>query len=334
MFESARLKLTGWYLLIILTITILFSSAFYQASTQEIQRLINRIEIDRQLEEVGAIAPMPRGRNMPTVEELKELKARALFSLFILNGIILVFAGGASYFLAGRTLRPIKLMMDEQNIFISNASHELRTPIATLRAEMEAKLLEKHIDDKNARALIQSNLEELSTLQEVTNSLLRITQVHALNEKKIRQEIPLQQLLNDAEKKVAALAKQKKIKIKTDTTSARVIVNPQEITECFVIILDNAIKYSDQKSMITLTTKLDGKCVLVSIADTGAGIPEKDIPHIFTRFYRADVSRSQTNGYGLGLSIAHAIISSHKGSITVSSVEGTGSTFTIRLPIS
>lgn len=333
MFESARLKLTAWYLLIIFTISVVFSSAFYHVSTREVQRLINRLEVGKQLEETGAIPPLPRGRNMPTIEELQELKARALFTLFIINGAILVCAGGASYFLAGRTLHPIKMMVDEQNIFISNASHELRTPLATLRAEMESNLLEKHITNKQARALITSNLEEVNTLQGLTNSLLKITQAHTRTEKPTCGNIPLQEIIKQAEKKVITLAKQKNIVIKKKTISAEVCVNAQELIECFVILMDNAIKYSEPNTTITIESSVAGKTVTTHITDEGMGISQKDMPHIFTRFYRADTSRSQIEGYGLGLSIAHDTLIRYKGNITVHSKEGSGSTFSIRLPL-
>jgi signal transduction histidine kinase len=112
----------------------------------------------------------------PTLEELVELKQRSFYTLLYVNAFIFIAAGGAGYFLAGRTLKPIKKMVDEQNEFIANASHEFRTPLATLQAEMEAALLEKNLSSSETRSLINSNLEELHSLQSLTNNLLRLTQ--------------------------------------------------------------------------------------------------------------------------------------------------------------
>lgn len=333
MFQTTRLKLTAWYLIIIMLISVLFSIAFYQSSTRELQRIITRIQFDRQLDE----PPLPmRGptllfRNAPSVEELQALQQRSLATLVIINGFILVFAGGAGYFLAGRTLQPIKKMMDEQNDFISNASHELRTPLATLRAEMEGKLLEKHITDDSARKLISSNLEEVSTLQDLTNNLLQLTQVYTLRSKHDLQNTSLTDVVTAAHKKISILAKQKHITVTLDISDAIISAYPLELTAAFVIILDNAIKYSPPRSRVSVVSEKKRGFVSVSVSDQGMGISTTDQVHIFERFYRAEKSRSH-DGFGLGLSIAKQIIDRHSGSITMTSQVSQGSTFTITLP--
>lgn len=335
MFQSARLQLTAWYLLIIMLISVFFSIAFYQSSTRELQRIITRIQLDRQLQEVPAQmrGPTMLFRSAPSLEELQALQRRSLITLIIINGCILVFAGGAGYFLAGRTLKPIKKMMEEQNDFISNASHELRTPLSTLRAEMEGKLLEKHISDAKARLLITSNLEEVSTLQDLTNNLLQLTQVASLHHSSDLQDVSLTDIITTAHKKIAVLAKQKRITISLQVSDAIIRAYPAELTEAFVIIIDNAIKYSPAKTTITVISEKQNDSVSVAISDQGIGIAQKDQEHIFERFYRAEKSRSH-DGFGLGLSIAKQIIDRHNGSITLTSRVNHGSTFTISLPLS
>ncbi len=335
MFESARIKITIWYLLIIMLISGLFSVAFYHTSTRELQRFIVRIKIDQQLQESGTsfTLPLPRPRNLPSIEELEALQSRSLVTLILVNGVILVLAGGAGYFLAGRTLKPIKTMMDEQNDFISNASHELRTPLATLRTEMEGSLLEKHISDEKARKLIKSNLEEVGSLQALSNNLLQLTQVHSLNGHKPFAEVSVFEAIATAHKKVSSLAKQKNLTISIDATDNIVEGDASEIIEALVTILDNAIKYSNHNKAITIVTERNDQQVSIIIADQGIGISQKDLPHIFERFYRADKSRSQADGFGLGLSIAKKIIEQHKGTITVASKVHKGTAFTITLPL-
>lgn len=160
MFESARLKLTAWYLLIIMLISMLFSAAIYNIATREIQFVIHRMQYEQYRQQKEGFP----GRSGPqiqfTIEELEAVKDRLKYQLFFINAVIFFTAGGAGYFLAGRTLRPIKSMIDEQNQFISSASHELRTPIATMRAEMEGSLLEKNIADKDARKLINTGVTQ------------------------------------------------------------------------------------------------------------------------------------------------------------------------------
>jgi two-component system sensor histidine kinase CiaH len=334
-FHSARLRLTAWYLLIIMVISILFSVAFFNTATNELERVINRIQFREQHphEKIPNRPPPSEGHTPPTLEDLQESKNRLVLILVIINGAIFVFAGGAGYFLAGRTLLPIKLMMDEQNQFITSSSHELRTPIATMRAEMEGSLLEKHISDKQARELIMSNLEELGGIQELTNNLLKLAQIHNTDTAKQREDFTLTDLIQIAEKKVLSLAKKRQITISTNVKEAIVTGDKSRLAEVFVILLDNAIKYSPEKTTVHITSETVRNHAKISISDQGIGIDEKDLPHIFNRFYRADQSRSQTEGFGLGLSIAQTIVETHGGSIQVKSKIQHGTTFIVTLPI-
>jgi signal transduction histidine kinase len=332
MFESARLKLTAWYLLIIMLISGFFSMAFYQAATQEIQIIMRKIEHEQHKQQYGH-PDYPRRYSLPpfSLEDLQAVKDRIKFNLIFLNGFIFIVSGAAGYFLAGRTLRPIKLMIDEQNQFISSASHELRTPISTMRAEMEGSLLEKNISDREARHLINSNLEELSTLQDLTNSLLRLAHVHNVKAEKYAEVLSIADILHAAKKKITPLAKKKNIVIDIDSADAEIIGDKRSLIEVFVILLDNAIKYGPDKSQVTVKTVIEKGAIIVHVIDNGIGINKKDLQHIFERFYRADKSRNK-DGYGLGLSIAKKIIETHGGTITVQSKMKKGTTFTVQLP--
>ncbi len=340
MFQSTRLKLTAWYLLIIMSISTLFSVAIYNNVSRQIEGLI-RIHNER-VKNFQFGSPQndlpPRSLSdappMISTEDLQKQREQLIYTLFFINLGILVVAGGAGYFLAGRTLRPIKLMVDEQNQFISDASHELRTPIATLRAEMEGKLLEKRISNKEVRKLIASNLEDLDTLQNLADSLLKLTRIHTLNDtQKEMANISLSEVVKAAYKKVLPLAKKKKIKINVKVAEAIVKGDKSNLTEVLVILLDNAIKYSPKGSAVRVVSKVLDHKVKVSVSDRGMGIAKEDLPHIFERFFRADKSRSLVGGYGLGLSIAKKIVESHRGSIRTTSKIGKGSTFEVTLPL-
>jgi len=311
-------------------VSITFSLAFYRASTFEIQRVIERIHY---LQQQSSQLQLPTPPNaIITLDQLQDVKIRLQISLIVINGIILFLAGGAGYFLAGRTLRPIQIMVDEQNQFISDASHELRTPIATLRAEMEATLLEKRLGDKEARNLIESNLEELGKLQELANSLLELAHVHKKGEG-FNDIVILSDVVQAAFKKVSPMAKKKHIVFDISAIEGRIKGNKQSLTEVFINLFDNAIKYSHSKTTVTVTSKLRKNTAIIAIIDQGIGIAADDLTHIYDRFYRADKSRSQADGHGLGLSIAKKIIMAHNGSIYVESALKEGTTFTISFPL-
>jgi two-component system sensor histidine kinase CiaH len=350
MFESARIKLTAWYLLIIMVVSLFFSFAIYSGINNEFGR-IEQFEKRRQEDEKKGFVPEfeaflkdQQNKGLPTPpnvritrrldpQMIRESRTRLIVLLGVVNGCILFLAGFAGYFLAGRTLRPIKDMLDEQNRFVTDASHELRTPLTSLKSSIEVSLRDNTLTTQQAKKVLESNLEEVNSLQVLSDSLIELTQ-YPNGSKKLFEKLSVDALLLEATKKVSSLAKQKHIAIEHKKTDALVFGEKQSLIELVVIILDNAIKYSFEKTSITITVKTpDGK-VLITIVDQGIGIDPKDFPHIFDRFYRADKSRSKndTPGYGLGLSIAKHIALLHKGSLHAESIVGKGTTFSISLP--
>ncbi len=332
MFEQARWKLTAWYVAIMMGITLLFSVAFYQLATQELRRVINRFEV-MERRTPPPVATLPYLPPNP-IEVMAAAQQRLQIILLVVNGSILVLVGGAAYFLAGRTLRPIQLMVEQQNQFVADASHELRTPLAVLRAELEGSLLEKRITEKQARQLATSNLEEVISLQKLTDNLLRLTRYDVDHTPLSREEVPLRELVLAVEKKLNKLAQAKKITFRNKLSVVSVRGCPAELSEVLAVIFDNAIKYSPAQTKISVTLRTNDHHAVVTIADQGIGVTAADLPHIFERFYRADRSRSQTAGFGLGLAIARQLVAAHQGTITAQSKPGRGTTFTIRLPLS
>ncbi len=336
MFERARLTLTAWYLVIIMTISLLFSLAIYSSITAEFHRFEKmEVRVQDELKE-GEILPFPsRGRFIrtarPDPEIIEEAKKRLLISLGVINFTILVLSGAAGYLLAGRTLRPIQKMVDEQKRFITDASHELRTPLTALRSEIEVGLRNKKLTIFDAHKLLKSNLEEVVSLQGLSDNLLELAQNGKLIDPKQFEDILLQEVIEKAYKKVEPLAKGKKIKIIYSLKEVIISGIPDRLTEVFVILLDNAVKYSPKMSTISITAKRMKNKIVIAVNDQGIGIAKEDLPYIFDRFYRADKSRSSTSGYGLGLSIAKKIVEAHGGTITVKNNTKKGTTFTITL---
>ncbi len=344
MFHSTRLKLTAWYLLIIMAISISFSAFIYFGATREYDRLLRieqyRIEhptppgriIQRPFGEIDpfSVSPPSKADN----ELIEWARLRVLEALFGINVIILFLSALSGYFLAGRTLRPIKNMLDEQNRFITDASHELNTPLTSLKTSIEVNLRDKSFNAEKAKEVLQSNLEDVNNLQFLSAELIKLTQYQDKNSNTQLEKFYLLDVVQEAVRKVESLAKKKSISISLNISKIQVIGDRRSLTELFIILLDNAIKYSSNKKAVLVSAKKTDSKIQITIKDSGMGIEKKDLPYIFDRFYRADKSRTKqkTGGYGLGLSIAKRIVTLHNGNITVESEIGKGSVFTVTLP--
>jgi signal transduction histidine kinase len=327
MFQKARIKLTAWYLLIIMLVSTSFSMVIFRVLTSELDRIerVARIRIEHRL-------PQPPVFLDPDL--VQETKRRLLLRLVAINVLIVTGSAVAGYFLAGRTLTPIADMVDEQNRFITDASHELRTPLTSLKSEIEVNLRDKELSLVQAKALLTSNLEDVNSLQVLSDGLIRLTHYSAKGGSDVA-DVSLDGIAREAIRKVTNAAKEKQMTIINDIGNIKIRGNQTVLTELIVIFLDNAIKYSTKQKMIHLTGKKSDGHIIISVADQGIGIDEKDIPHLFDRFYRADKSRTKTDvpGYGLGLSIAKQIVTRHDGTIRVTSALNKGTTFTIELPV-
>ncbi|HSW48222.1 MAG TPA: HAMP domain-containing sensor histidine kinase [Candidatus Saccharimonadales bacterium] len=329
MFHSARIKLTVWYLLIIMAISLVFSAVIYSTTNMEFRRFERmqvRVLEERELGVIPSIrtVPNPRlGRINP--KEINEARMRLLAYLGLINLAILVMAGGAGYFLAGRTLSPIAEMVDEQNRFITDASHELRTPITVLKSEIEVGMRDKSLNLQTAKKILSSNLEEVNYLQVLSDNLIKLAQNKKGNGMSF-EKVSVGTVAKEAIIKVKKIADSKNIKIINSIKDTYLNADQQSLIELFVILLDNAIKYSPAKSSVSLTSQKSKESVVIKIADNGIGIAKEDQRRIFERFFRAEKSRTE-NGYGLGLSIAKQIVEMNRGTIDVDSDLKKGTTF-------
>lgn len=331
-FRSATLKLTFWYTLIVMAISLIFSVSLYQLSVRHFQQQVQREAI------------FFRGMNVPVsffpqdVDSFREniigeFQDRAINELVLFNLIILLLAGTGSYFLARKTLRPIEKSVDAQRQFTADASHELRTPLTAMKTEIEVALRSPALTGENAKKLLHSNLEEIDILTNLSDSLLRLARYEESNGLSFS-STELRSIVADARDRVAAHAEEKKIVIETNHLDEHVIGDRPALVELFMILLDNAVKYSSDNSTVSVWADHAGHSVRIFVRDHGSGIRSVDIPRIFDRFYRADQSRSKlrVHGYGLGLSIAKAIVVRHHGQIDVKSAPDVGSTFSVTLP--
>src|SRR3989304_7701028 len=165
---SCQIKLTVWYLLIIMLVSVVFSLVIYSGINRELGRFErSQVLRLRREQELMLPAPLPPELRGLDAQIVAAARMRLTLTLVLINIGIFGIAGFAGYFLAGRTLKPIKEMVDEQNRFITDASHELRTPITSLKTEIEVNLRDKNLS-KDAKKLLESNLEEVNSLQSLS----------------------------------------------------------------------------------------------------------------------------------------------------------------------
>ncbi|HAC56473.1 TPA: hypothetical protein DCF80_03140 [Candidatus Saccharibacteria bacterium] len=324
LFDSATLKLTGWYLLILMMVSLLFSGILYGISSNELRRSL-RAPGQTML---GLFVENDAARELRE-SRYKEGQARVLGNLIVLNVSTLVAGGGVSYLLARRTLRPIREAMEAQSRFTSDASHELRTPLAIMRSEIEVGLRDKSATKKDYKELLESNLDEVERLRELSDRLLLLA-----SERELPLDIvSLDEISIEALNRVIKPAQLKKIDVVNEVSPIMVRANLEAMADVVTVLLDNALKYSDEKTTVTIHSELRGRTAILSVTDQGHGIEGDDLPRIFDRFYRVDGSRSRQHveGHGLGLSIAKRIVDQHGGQLNVQSEPGRGATFSIRL---
>jgi len=319
------LRLTGTYLAIIMAMSVGFSVIFYSVSMRELDRRPHAISLTD-------IAPDPDTQltfNDYLSNRADEARTSLLVDLVLVNLMALISGGILSYLLAQYTLRPIEENMEAQAQFVSDASHELRTPLTALRTANEVALRDKKLKLADARAVIADNIEDITRLQSLADSMLGLLRDDTAG---FQADVSLPDVVSEAMNIVVSQAQAKNISVEDATGDTVLYGNARSLTQLLTILLDNAIKYSPKGSAVHVVSEVQGRSLILSVKDEGVGMNEEAVKNAFTRFYRAEESRS-TAGYGLGLSIAKKITEAHHGKIAIESVVGEGSTFTVTLPI-
>jgi signal transduction histidine kinase len=218
--------------------------------------------------------------------------------------------------------------------FTADASHEIRTPIATLRAEAEAALRCTRSPEEYVRFL-EVIVDEAAKLSRLTDQLLQLSRYDAGISLSARDAVQLDALLHDVVDQLQQFASNRGIVLTCNTeASAEVSGDDVRLSQALFNVIENGIKYSLPGGRVDVRLHVEEKEVVIDVVDQGVGIAPGDTSKIFDRFYRCDPSRqSDGGGTGLGLSIAKTAITDHQGTIEVRSTLGVGSTFTVRLPV-
>jgi heavy metal sensor kinase len=222
----------------------------------------------------------------------------------------------------------------KQRQFVADASHELRTPLAVIQAE-SSLALEKPRDQEQYRRSLELVSQEVSYMSAIVGKLLLLARSDAGSEQLNIQEVDVAGLVDELGQDLEALAQEKDLRLCFGPMDALPVRGDRvRLRQLFLNILDNALRYTPAGGTITASVVRKDDQAVVSVGDTGIGIPEEHLPFIFDRFYRVDKARtSREGGTGLGLAIATSIAKMHGGTIEVESAVGTGTTFRVRLPL-
>jgi len=221
-----------------------------------------------------------------------------------------------------------------QRQFTADASHELRTPLAIMQAEATLALSKERTSDDYRKSL-ETISQESDYMSAVIGKLLFLARSDAGKEQLNFEDVDLKELIIGLAANIEALAQDKGIKFTVDTKDdVNVSGDKVKLRQLFTNILENAVRYTPADGKISVSLLEKESNAVVSISDTGIGIPPEHLPHIFERFYRVDKARARADGgIGLGLAIAKIIAESHKGKIDVESEVGKGTTFIISIPV-
>ena len=265
------------------------------------------------------------GVNLTPFMKLTDLYYAVCLATIVAVSALSFFVGN---YLAAKAILPVEKTMEKQRHFVADASHELRTPLSILLSSVDMLS-----DTDENRDLVSGMKDEILHMRSLTDSLLTLARSDEEEAKRVI--FDLSDMSRSVVSSMQVVADAKDIQIVPSVTEGiQVFGDELKIEQLFGVLLDNAVKYSPEHSVVHLEVSAAHGEAKIVVTDRGTGIPQEYIEHIFDRFYRVDRARSrQTGGYGLGLSIAQNIVDLHKGKIQVRSAEGKGTAFSIVLPL-
>jgi len=222
---------------------------------------------------------------------------------------------------------------NQRRQFVSDASHELKTPLASIKL-LSDSILQNEMDEQTVREFVGDIGNEAERLNRMSQKLLNLAQTDDQTEV----DFEIQYILPTIEKVVRMLSghaddQHVTIHIQAETDST-ILIQPDDLYQIIFNLVENGIKYNKRGGQLRICLQRDGDNAIISVSDTGQGIPEESIEHVFERFYRVDKARSRsTGGSGLGLSIVKNMVERNRGTIQLESQQGIGSTFIISFPV-
>lgn len=332
MLKAARTKLTILYSALFLLMFWAFSiGLFFWVDNSFGERYIDQVKEQQQTGQFeGEFADKEKAL-ISIAGDVTMIQLRNI--LLILNGGLLIIIPVLAMLLTRKTLSPVQQIYEQQKQFVSDVSHELRTPLSIMSGEMEIAL-KKNRTLKEYMQVIASSKQELNSLTNLVENLLFLTRIDQGKSFLQSEKVDLTDVVNNVIAILQGKYKKKKIELKFIPADESISFSGQisMFRQLLFNIIDNAIIYTPENGKIDISLSANISNIIVKVTDTGIGIAPQDQKKIFERFYRADLSRSQEKGYGLGLAICQSIVSLYNGSINISSHLGKGTTVEVCIP--
>ncbi len=234
-----------------------------------------------------------------------------------------------------RVLGRMKMLDDSRQEFVSNVSHELRTPITSMKVLADSLVTQKDVPIEVYQEFMTDIAAEIEREDKIINDLLSLVKMDRTSADLNISEVDINALVELIMRRLRPIANRRDIQLVYESLRpVTASVDEVKLTLALSNLVENAIKYNKEHGFVKVSLDADHQFFTVQVADSGVGIPEDELEHIYERFYRVDKSRSrEIGGTGLGLSITRSAILMHRGSIKVSSVEGEGTDFTVKIPL-
>ena len=269
------------------------------------------------------------GRYLTTQQRVLQ---QLLNTMIILGGLVTLLFGLASWFLAGRTIKPSQVAWDKQLTFIANASHELRAPLTLIHAGVELGL--RKAESQAQKELLSDVLTDADYMKKLIEDLLLLSRLDSNALKLNFQTLDLSIFTSDILRQAERLAKANKITLIQNLKPLRISADPIRLKQVLLVILDNALRVTPSGGNVIFEVKRHESSSEICVTDTGPGIPPDQLKKIFERFYKInDKSSLEYRGSGLGLSIAKSLVEAQNGNIEIESKVGEGARVTVRFPL-
>lgn len=276
-----------------------------------------------------------------SLEDFDTYVANVRWTLLLGVPLVALLVMGASWWSAGLAIRPIYQSYQQMQQFTADAAHELRTPLAAIQATAQSNLMLSTIPEAEARNTLRKIVRQNKRISYLVADLLTLCRIDgelsSNTSNRIKKEkILVPELIIEVEEELAALAMASEIELTSQikiSQPVKVMGDPQQLYRLITNLVTNAIQYTPAGGKVIVSLTEEHHQAVISVRDTGIGIPKKEQKLIFDRFYRVDKARSRSKGgSGLGLAIAKAIALAHNGSVEVQSEIDRGSRFIVRLP--